>query len=168
MSLHVPTSEATAAHRAPPSSPEGNSACYRHFPTHEALYEAVYRREVEQFGELAKQLAAEPGRLPALRRLLHELVELAATKKGMATALALATHKPPELMAITVSRLCATIGLLLHPAAEAGEVRADIGAEDLLRAVVGLCYLQEGPGWQAQVMRLLYIFLDGLRLPSGT
>jgi AcrR family transcriptional regulator len=145
----------------------GIGTLYRHFPTREALYEAVYRREVEQLAELARQLAAEMPPLEGLRRWMHALVGFVGTKKGMATALALAAHKPPELMAYTTGRLHDAIGTLLRPAAEAGEVRDDIGPEELLRAVVGLSYLQDGPGWQAQVMRLLDVFLDGLRLRLG-
>jgi len=145
----------------------GIGTLYRHFPTREALFEALYRREVEQLAELARQLAADPQPLQGLRRLMQALVEFVATKKGMATALALAAHKPPELMAFTTSRLHEAIGMLLRPAAAAGEVRGDIGPEDLLRTVVGLSYLQDGPGWQAQVMRLLDVFMDGLRLRSG-
>lgn len=145
----------------------GIGTLYRHFPTREALYEAVYRREVEQLVDLALQLAAELQGLRGLRRWMEALVEFVATKKGMAAALALATHKPPELMAYTSGRLQEAIGMLLRPAVEAGEVRPDIGPEDLLRAVVGLCYLQDGTGWQAQVMRLLDVFLDGLRLRPG-
>jgi len=142
----------------------GIGTLYRHFPTREALYEAVYRREVEQLTELARQLAAELRPLEGLRRWMQAFVEFVATKKGMAEALALATHKPPELMAYTTGRLHEAIGMLLRPAVDAGEVRGDIGPEDLLRTVVGLCYLQDGPGWQAQVRRLLDVFLDGLRL----
>ncbi|MFC7610435.1 SbtR family transcriptional regulator [Teichococcus aestuarii] len=94
-------------------------------------------------------------------------MEFVGTKKGMAAALALAAHKPPELMAYTSARLYEAIGTLLRPAAEAGEIRRDIGAEDLLRTVIGLCYLHEGPGWQAQVMRLVDVFLDGMRVQPG-
>src|SRR5690349_9010851 len=77
----------------------GIGTLYRHFPTREALYEAVYRREVEQLAELAAQLAGEYGPMEALRRWMQALVQFVATKKGMGTALALAAHKPPELMA---------------------------------------------------------------------
>ncbi len=142
----------------------GIGTLYRHFPTREALYEAVYRREVEHLAELARQLAAELPPLEALRRLVEALLELVATKKGMAAALALAAHKPPELMAYTTSLLQGAIATLLQPAAKTGEIRTDIGADDLLRTVVGLCYLQEGPDWQGRVMRLVDVFLDGLRV----
>lgn len=141
----------------------GIGTLYRHFPTREALYEAVYRREVEQLSDLARQLAAQPEPLRGLRRLMEALVQLIATKKGMATTLALSAHKPPELMAFTTARLTEAIGMLLLPAARSGEARADISPEDLLRTVVGICYLQDGPGWQEPVMRLLDVFLDGLR-----
>ncbi|WP_229681375.1 TetR/AcrR family transcriptional regulator [Neoroseomonas lacus] len=142
----------------------GIGTLYRHFPTREALYEAVYRREVEQLAELAQHLTTDMPPLAGLRRWLLALVEFVATKKGMGAALALAAHKPPELMAFTTSRMNEAIGMLLGPAAEAGEVRRDIGPDDLLRMVIGLCYMQDGPGWQAQVMRLLDVFLDGLRI----
>lgn len=142
----------------------GIGTLYRHFPTREALYEAVYRREVEQLTEMARMLADQPRHLEGLRQLIHALVELIATKKGMATTLALASHKPPELMAYTTSRLGGAIDLLLQPAVATGEARSDIGAQDLLQTVVGLCYLQDGPDWQTRAIRLLDVFLDGLRL----
>lgn len=143
----------------------GIGTLYRHFPTREALYEAVYRREVEQLAELAAALAGTLPPLEGLRRWFGSLIAFVATKKGMVAALALAAHKPPELMSYTSGRLQDAIGTLLRPAAEAGEVRDDVTPDDLLRAVIGLSYLQDGPGWQAQVLRLVDIFLDGLRLP---
>lgn len=142
----------------------GIGTLYRHFPTREALYEAVYRREVEHLAGLAQELAASLAPLEALRRFVEALLELVATKKGMAAALALAAHKPPELMAYTTSLLQQAIGALLRGAAEAGTIRRDIGPDDLLRTVVGLCYLQDGPDWQVRVMRLVDVFLDGLTL----
>jgi len=142
----------------------GIGTLYRHFPTREALYEAVYMREAEQLTELARQLAASSEAMEGLRRLIRALVGFVATKKGMVAALALSAHKPPELMAYTTARLHEAISMLLRPAAEAGQVRHDISPEDLLRTVIGICYLQDGPGWQSQVMRLLDVFLDGMHL----
>src|SRR5262252_8348399 len=49
----------------------GIGTLYRHFPTREALFEAVYRREVEQLSELAEQLREEPSPVNALRRWLR-------------------------------------------------------------------------------------------------
>lgn len=145
----------------------GIGTLYRHFPTRETLYEAVYRREVEQLTELARRLAATSPPLEGLRCWVQALLEFVATKKGMVAALALAAHKPPDLMADMASRMQEAIEMLLDPAVQAGEVRRDISADDLLRAVIGLCYLHEGPGWQTRVMRLFEVFLDGLRFPMA-
>src|SRR5438477_4707592 len=83
----------------------GIGTLYRHFPTREALYEAVYRHEVEQLSELAEQLKAAPSPVDALRRWLRSNVEFVATKKGMSAALVLAVHNVSELQAFSFDRL---------------------------------------------------------------
>jgi AcrR family transcriptional regulator len=146
----------------------GIGTLYRHFPTREALFEAVYRREVEQLADLAGQLkASEVPPAEALRRWLRSNVEFVATKKGMAAALALAAHRPSELMAYSSDRLTKAVGALLDRAVAAGEIRADIGPEDILRALIGMCYQHDQPGWQASVLRLLDVFVDGLKADPG-
>ena len=145
----------------------GIGTLYRHFPTREALYEAVYRREVEQLSELAEELKGEAAPVEALRRWLRSNVEFVATKKGMATALALAAGPPSELTAFSFERLTKAIRMLLERAVATGEVRADITPEDLLRTLVGMCMLHDQPGWQASVVRMLDVLVDGLRVQSG-
>jgi len=142
----------------------GIGTLYRHFPTREALYEAVYRREVEQLADLAEQLKAENiAPTEALRRWLRSNVEFVATKKGMSAALALAAHNTSALSAYSFDRLTKAVGGLRDRAVAAGEIRDDISPEDLLRALVGMCYMHDQPGWQASVLRLLDVFVDGLR-----
>jgi AcrR family transcriptional regulator len=142
----------------------GIGTLYRHFPTREALFEAVYRREVQQLCELAEQLQSEPLAVEALRRWLRSNVELVATKKGMLAALALTVHGSSELYAHTFARLTKAVGALLDRAIAADEIRGDVSPEDLLRALIGMCYLHDQPGWQNSVLRLLDVFIDGLRV----
>ena len=66
----------------------GIGTLYRHFPTRETLFEAVYRREVDELAALAEASDADPA--AALRRWVKTNVEFVATKKGMAAALAMA------------------------------------------------------------------------------
>ena len=145
----------------------GIGTLYRHFPTREALFEAVYRREVQQLSELAEQLKSEADPVDALRRWLRSNVEFVATKKGMSAALALAVQSTSELTAFSFDRLTKAVGALLDRAVAAGEIRSDISPEDLLRALVGMCYLHDQPGWQNSVVRLLDVFVDGLRVTAG-
>ncbi|MGY4158384.1 AcrR family transcriptional regulator [Bradyrhizobium sp. USDA 4461] len=142
----------------------GIGTLYRHFPTREALYEAVYRREVEQLGDLAEQLQNAPEPVAALRRWLRANVEFVATKKGMVSALALVAAGSTELHAYSFDRLTKAIGTLLARAVAAGAIRDDISAEDVLRALIGMCYMHDQPGWQTNALRLLDVFVDGLRV----
>src|SRR6204780_2448824 len=119
----------------------GIGTLYRHFPTREALFEAVYRREVQQLGELAEALKSEADPVDALRRWLRSNVEFVATKKGMSAALALAVQSTSELTAFSFDRLTKAVGALLDRAIAAGEIRADISPEGLLRALAGMCSL---------------------------
>jgi AcrR family transcriptional regulator len=145
----------------------GIGTLYRHFPTREALFEAVYRREVDQLSELAEQLKSAPEPVDALRRWLKANVELVATKKGMISALALAVQTSSDLYAYSFDRLTKAIGTLLDGAVAAGQIRADISPEDLLRALIGMCYLHDQPGWQSNVLRLMDVFIDGLRVHAN-
>jgi AcrR family transcriptional regulator len=146
----------------------GIGTLYRHFPTREALFEAVYRREVDQLSDLAEKLKSAPEPVDALRLWLKANVELVATKKGMISALALAVQASSELYAYSFESLTKAIGTLLDRAVAAGEIRADIKSEDLLRALIGMCYLHDQPGWQSTVLRLMDVFINGLRVhPDG-
>lgn len=140
----------------------GIGTLYRHFPTRESLFEAVYRQEVDHLSELAEQLRDDAAPVEAVRCWLHANVRLVATKKGMLAALALAAYAPSELYAYSFDRLTKALGALLERAVAAGQMRADITAEDLLRALIGICYMPEHPGGQQAVQRLVDVFVDGL------
>jgi AcrR family transcriptional regulator len=145
----------------------GIGTLYRHFPTREALFEAVYRREVQQLGELAEALKSEADPVDALRRWLRSNVEFVATKKGMSAALALAVQGNSELSVFSFGQLTKAVGALLDRAVAAGLIRSDISPEDLLRALVGMCYMHDQPGWQQSVLRLVDVFVDGLSVQTG-
>jgi hypothetical protein len=85
----------------------------------------------------------------------------------MSAALALAVQGSSELYAYTFDRLTKAVGALLDRAVAAGEIRSDISPEDLLRALAGMCYMHDQPGWQATVLRLMDVFVDGLRLQTS-
>src|ERR1700682_3676716 len=133
----------------------GIGTLYRHFPTREALFEAVYRREVEQLGELAEQLKSAAAPVDALRRWLRANVEFVATKKGMTAALALAVHGSSELYAYTFDRLTKAVGALLDRAVAAGAIRSDISPADVLRARAGMSYMHDQTGRQKSGLRLV-------------
>jgi AcrR family transcriptional regulator len=143
----------------------GIGTLYRHFPTREALYEAVYQHEVRQLVELAEQLDRKDAPVEALRRWMRSVVEFIATKKGMLAALALAVTASSELHTRSSERLAKAAGLLLERAVAEREIRSDIDPGDLVRGLIGMCLVHNQPGWQANVLPLVDVLVDGLRLP---
>src|SRR3979490_3272893 len=91
----------------------GTGTLYRHFPTREALFEAVYRREVQHLADLAEQLKQEAQPVDALRQWMRSNVKFVATKKGMLAALALAAYKNSELFSFSFDELTRAVGDLL-------------------------------------------------------
>ena len=90
---------------------------------------------------------------------------MVATKKGMLAALAPCRRQSAtELYADSAARLARSVSDLMAAAVAAGQIRDDIAPEDVMRAVFGMCYTREQPGWQDTVIRLVDVFVDGLRL----
>ena len=142
----------------------GIGTLYRHFPTREELFEAVYRNEVDILYALAEKLAAHGGdSVEALRTWLHANIRLFATKRGMIDALQLAAAGSSELKAYSFERLTGASGLLLARGVDAGEMRDDVSSEDIFRALVGIFYSQMPTSNPADTIRLVDVFIDGLR-----
>lgn len=146
----------------------GIATLYRHFPTREALFEAVYRHEVDQLVGLAEALAAEAEPVEALRRWLRASVGMVATKKGMIAALALTIDGSAAIYADSRARLTACVERLMRRAVATGRLEDRLSPEDVLHALVGLCSLNDRPDWQATAVRLIDVFVDGLRPPRPT
>ena len=85
----------------------------------------------------------------------------------MSAALALAVQSSSELYAYSFDRLTKAIGALLDRAVAAGEIRADISPEDLLRALSACATCTTSPAGNRRVLRLLDVFVDGLAGAAG-
>ncbi|MGA0602734.1 TetR/AcrR family transcriptional regulator [Caulobacter sp. KR2-114] len=144
----------------------GIGTLYRHFPNRDAVVEAVYRREVQQLADAAARLAAEAPPFEALQGWLNVFVDYIATKKLMAQALAPVVGAKPEVYAAAGPVITVAVTGLLERARTAGAIRGDITPDDLIRALIGFTYGSEGPGWKASALRLIDIFLQGLRAPA--
>jgi AcrR family transcriptional regulator len=141
----------------------GIGTLYRHFPTREAVVEAVYRREVELLAEAVPQLLETSPAGEALHKWMHLFVDYIATKRLIAPSLAAAKDRTPSLYASSVELITGAITTLVKRAVASGDVRKDIDPSDLLRALVGVSYGNPDAGWQASARRLVDILMDGLR-----
>ena len=144
----------------------GIGTLYRHFPTRDALIEAVYRHEVDVLCTRAGELL---GTLPpdeALAAWMKLFVRHVATKRGMSSVLKPMMSANTTLSDDTRGRAIAAASQLLAAGVAAGTVRADIEGADLLRAVGGICMSTDHERSEA-AERLVGLLFDGLRHGAG-
>jgi AcrR family transcriptional regulator len=141
----------------------GIGTLYRHFPTRDALIEAVYSTEVETLAKAATQLAATRPTLDALRDWMRLFVDYIATKQIIAPALNTMVGGADAVYARSGAHVKTAIKDLVGRAVAEGHIQADIDPIDLLRALVGVANVASGPGWEASAKRLVDILIAGSR-----
>jgi len=141
----------------------GAGTLYRHFPTRDALIEAVYRSEVEKLAAAAHGFAVAMSPVEALRAWLLLFVDYIAAKHIIAPALNSVAGGPSRLYEGSRSLVQGAIDDLVKSAKKSGDVRKDVNASDLLRAVIGVSYVGSGGDWQQSARRLVDILMVGSR-----
>jgi AcrR family transcriptional regulator len=142
----------------------GIGTLYRHFPTRQALLEAVYRDQVEALRARADELMGSDAPDEALAAWLRALMTFSSTKQNLISALLATIGKESDLLSTCSKVLWDAAEILLKRAQEAGAVRADADARDLIRLVHAVnIATQRAPTDPGQSERLLGLILDGLR-----
>lgn len=148
----------------------GIGTLYRHFPTRDAVVEAVYRHEVEVLCDSVGPLLAEHEPDEALSQWMQRFVRYVATKRGLAAALKSMVGADSELFRSTHERITTAVNAVLGAAVDAGTVRSDVDPRDLMRAMGGICLAADQPDLCEQASRLVALLMDGLRFgaPGST
>lgn len=141
----------------------GAGTLYRHFPTREALMEAVYRNEIENLAEAGGELSGKLPPVEALRAWLLLFVEAIATKQVIAPALNKLLGEPKKVFAACHAQIHEAIRGLVKRAVQSGDIRKDLDPDDLLRALVGVSNVASDPDWQQSARRLVDILVSGSR-----
>jgi AcrR family transcriptional regulator len=141
----------------------GAGTLYRHFPTREALLEAVYRTEVEKLAAAERRFAESMAPIEALRAWMLLFVDYIATKKIIAPALNTVVGGPSKLFEATGAQVKGAIHALVKRAIKSGDIRADLDPVDLLRALIGVSNVASGPDWTQSAKRLVEILIRGSR-----
>ena len=142
----------------------GIGTLYRHFPTRQALLEAVYRDQVEALRARADELLGSVPPAEALALWLRDLLDFGRTKRMLTSALLTTLNKDSELMSSCSSMMRGAVTDVLARAQLAGAVRPDANPADLMRLVHAISLTTEwAAGDHEQADRLLALVLDGLR-----
>ena len=141
----------------------GAGTLYRHFPTREALLEAVYRTEVEKLAAAERELAETLSPIEALRSWMLLFVDYIAAKQIIAPALNTLVGGPSKLYEGSRSQIQGAIDSLVKRAIKSRDIRRDLEPFDLLRALIGVSHVASGPDWQQSARRLVDILITGSR-----
>ncbi|MCW2496842.1 MAG: putative transcription regulator [Jatrophihabitans sp.] len=146
----------------------GIGTLYRHFPSRDALNEAVYRREVELLCDGVDELIATNSADDALAAWMGAFATYVARKRGMAVALKSALGADAELFSSSRRRMIAALDQLLANAVSAGLIREDVDSEDLLSAMSGICMASPDAAFADRTRRLVDLLIDGLRYRAAS
>ena len=145
----------------------GAGTLYRHFPTRDALLEAVYRTEVEKLAAAERKFSEAMPPIKALRAWMLLFVDYIAAKQIIAPALNTFVGGPSKLYEGSRAQIQGAIDALVRRAIKSGDIRKDLDPFDLLRALIGVSNVTSSPDWQQSARRLVDILITGSRPSRG-
>jgi len=145
----------------------GAGTLYRHFPTRDALIEAVYRTEVEKLAAAERMFSEAMPPIKALRAWMLLFVDYIAAKQIIAPALNTFVGGPSKLYEGSRAQIQGAIDALVRRAIKSGDIRKDLDPFDLLRALIGVSNVTSSPDWQQSARRLVDILITGSRPSRG-
>jgi AcrR family transcriptional regulator len=141
----------------------GAGTLYRHFPTREALIEAVYRTEVQKLAAAERNFAQTMAPIDALRAWMLLFVDYIAAKQIIVPALNTLLGDASKLYEGSRAQVQGAIEALVKRAIKSGDMRKDVEPFDLLRALIGVSHVASTPDWQQSARRLVDILITGSR-----
>ena len=145
----------------------GPGTLYRHFPTRDALIEAVYRSEVEKLTAAGHRFAKAMPPLEALRAWMLLFIDHVAEKKLILPAMNTVAGGSTRLIEGARGPVHGTFLDLVRRAIESGDLRADTEPDDFLRTLVGVFHTTAVPGWEASARRIVEILIEGSRAKTN-
>ncbi|GGY05783.1 TetR/AcrR family transcriptional regulator [Streptomyces hiroshimensis] len=142
----------------------GSATLHRHFPSRQALLEAVFKDRVETLCAKAHALAAAPDPGSALVTWLRAVGAHAVTNRGLGAALMPDAGGDPALGETCHTSIVNAGSELLARAHQAHAVRPDVTITQLLKLVGAIALATEGDrDGAAETDRLLTLVIDGVR-----
>ncbi|QXE39613.1 TetR/AcrR family transcriptional regulator; helix-turn-helix transcriptional regulator [Streptomyces sp. GMY02] len=141
----------------------GIGTLYRHFPTREALVEAVYAAELDDATGSVPALLRQLPPDAALYAWMERYAAFVATKRAMAETLRAGWASGRIATPATRERITAAIATILASGAEAGTLRTDVDPQDITVMLMGTLLATTGGDSPGQTGRLLDLVMDALR-----
>jgi AcrR family transcriptional regulator len=133
----------------------GIGTLYRHFPSREALVEAIYRAELAEVAAAAGRLLKRHPPRTALRRWMDRYAGFVAAKRGMAESLQAIFDSGAMEPSQTRDSIVGAVGMLLRAGVDEGSVRPDVQAEDVVSSLIGIFLVSGSPEQTGRMLDLL-------------
>lgn len=146
----------------------GAGTLYRHFPTKEALFEAVLVAHMDAIAMRACELVERDDPTQALFEFMTELGREASTKKNLIDALAGAGIDVHETASESKQAVEESFARLILRAQAAGAVRPDVTVADLFGLIMGTCAMSNQTADDASRSRMLAVVFDGLKVKGAS
>ncbi|MET7987354.1 helix-turn-helix domain-containing protein [Streptomyces sp. NPDC005281] len=157
------TSEAVPLDAIAREAGVGIGTLYRHFPTREALVEAVYAAELDEVVSSAPAFLADLAPEAALRAWMDRYAAFFQIKRGMSDTLRAGWASGSIATPATRERITAAIALMLSSGAQAGSLRSDVASEDVTMMLLGVFLSTTASDSPERVGQLLDLVVDALR-----
>jgi AcrR family transcriptional regulator len=133
----------------------GIGTLYRHFPSREALVEAIYRAELAEVAAAAEQLLKRDPPKTALRRWMDRYASFVAAKRGMAESLHAIFDSGAMEPSQTRDSIVGAVDMLLRAGADDGTLRPDVQADDVVSSLIGIFLASGSPQQMSRMLDLL-------------
>jgi AcrR family transcriptional regulator len=141
----------------------GSGTLYRHFPTRDALIEAVYRSEVEKLAAAEQRFATTMPPLEALRAWMLLFIDHVSEKRLIIPAMDTVAGGSIRLIEGARSLIHTAFLASVKRAIASGDLRSDTDPNDFVRALVGIFHTTAVAGWEPSARRLVDILIAGSR-----
>ena len=138
----------------------GVGTLYRHFPTRQALVEAVYVEEVEALCDSASD-EVDGSSWDALVQWFNRFVDYVATKRALVDEMMATIGQDARIFRTCHDAITNAGEPLLNRAKEDGFVREDVAFLDVIRMISGITMIRNTA--PEDIRRVLSVALDGLR-----
>ncbi len=139
----------------------GPGTLYRHFPTRDALIEAVYRSEVEKLAAAAQRFGKTMPPLEALRTWMLLFIDHVSEKKLIIPAMETVAGGSMRLVENSRDLIHTAFLSAIQRSIASGDLRPETDPNDLIRALIGVFYTTSFPGWEESARRIVDMLIVG-------
>ncbi|MER6000182.1 helix-turn-helix domain-containing protein [Nonomuraea angiospora] len=145
----------------------GLGTLYRHFPTREALLEALLRQSFDRLAARAQALGESEAPYEALVAFLEDLIGGAAAYRGLAASMMATINDEESPLHASCAAMRSAAGHLLERAQAAGRIRADVDGTDVFALANALSWItDQAPSLASRRDHLFALVMSGLTARS--